>query len=64
MLHAMPNMSQHWRQRAQHARIMVAHLRGPHAKVAMMKLAVSYEMMAVRAEQRELGEKLQRDRDQ
>jgi hypothetical protein len=31
---------------------MTDYLRGPRAKVAMMALAVSYEMLAVRAEQR------------
>jgi hypothetical protein len=49
---------QHWRYRAQNARIMCDHMRGSSAKVAMMKLAVMYEMLAVRAEQRELAEKL------
>jgi len=38
-------------------------VRGPSAKVAMMSLAVSYEMLAVRAEQRELAEKLARRKD-
>jgi hypothetical protein len=52
MFHVMPNTPQHWRQRAEHARIMTDYLRGPRAKVAMMALAVSYEMLAVRAEQR------------
>ena len=42
---------------------MTAHVRGPRAKVAMMSLAVTYEKLAVREEQRELGEKLARYRD-
>lgn len=42
---------------------MTGRMRGPRAKVAMMKLAVSYEMIAVRAEQRELAEKLARYKD-
>jgi hypothetical protein len=56
----MPNTSQRWRQRAEQARIMIDRMRGPRAKVAMMILAVNYEMLAVRAEQRELAEKLAR----
>lgn len=63
MFHVMSNTSQHWRQRAKQARIMTGRMRGPRAKVAMMKLAVSYEMIAVRAEQRELAEKLARYKD-
>ena len=61
--HVMPNTSQHWRQRAQQARIRADHVRGPSAKVAMMSLAVSYEMLAVRAAMRELAEKLARYKD-
>ena len=59
----MLNASQRWRKHARHARIMTDRVRGPSAKVAMMKLAVSYEMIAVRAEQRELAEKLARYKD-
>ena len=59
----MPQASQRWRKHARHARIMTDRVRGPSAKVAMMKLAVSYEMIAVRAEQRELAEKLARYKD-
>jgi hypothetical protein len=59
----MPNTSQTWRQCAEKARIMTDHVRGPRAKVAMMVLAVNYEMLAVRAEQRELAEKLARYKD-
>jgi len=59
----MPNTSQHWRKRAEQARIKTDHMRGPRAKVAMMILAVNYEMIAVRAEQRELAEKLARYKD-
>lgn len=55
--------SLHWRQRAQHARTMTVRLRGSRAKVAMMVLAMEYEMLAVRAEQREATEKLARYRD-
>ena len=63
MLAVMPSTSQHWRQRAERAWIMTAHMRGAHAKVEMMALAMSYEMLAVRAAQRELAEKLTRNRD-
>jgi hypothetical protein len=63
MLQAMLHTSQHWRQRADHARIMTDHLRGPRAKVAMMSLAVSYEMLAVRAQMREIAKKLARHQD-
>ena len=42
---------------------MTDRMRGPRAKVAMMVLAANYEMLAVRAEQRELGEKLARYKD-
>ena len=59
----MPSMSQHWRQRAEHARIITDHVRGQRAKVSMMGLAVTYEMLAVRAQMRELAEKLARYRD-
>lgn len=55
--------SQCWRQRAQHARTMTDRLRGARAKVAMMILAMEYEMLAVRAQQRELAQKLARHRD-
>lgn len=43
--------------------MMTDRMRGPRAKVAMMILAVNYEMIAVRAEQRELAEKLARYKD-
>ena len=33
-------------------------MRGAHAKVAMMLLAMSYEMLAVRTDQREVVKKL------
>lgn len=56
--------SKHWRRLAEHARIMTDHVRGPGAKVAMMSLAVSYEMLAVRIATRELAAKLARYRDQ
>ena len=42
---------------------MTDRMRGPRAKVAMMGLAVKYEMLAMRAEQRELAEKLARYKD-
>lgn len=42
---------------------MTDHMRGPRAKVSMMALAVNYEMLAVRAEQRELAEKVARRKD-
>ncbi len=42
---------------------MTDHMRGPRAKVAMMVLAVNYEMLAVRARQRELRERPARDKD-
>ena len=58
MFHFMPSTSQHWRQHAEHARVMAVQLRGPRAKVAMMNLAVSYEMLAVRAQMRELAGKI------
>ncbi len=63
IFHVMPNTSQHWHQRADEARIMTDRMRGPRAKVAMMILAVNYEMLAMRAEQRELAEKLARYKD-
>ena len=63
ILYVMPNTSQHWRQRANHARIMTDHLRGPRTKVAMMALAVSYEMLAVRAQMREIAKKQARHQD-
>ena len=55
--------SRHWRHRAQQARSMTDHVRSAGAKVAMMKLAVNYEMLAVRAEQRELARKPSRQKD-
>jgi hypothetical protein len=42
---------------------MTDRMRGPRAKIAMMKMAVQYEMLAVRARQRELAAKLARYRD-
>ena len=42
---------------------MAYHMRGPHAKVAMMSVAVAYERLALQAEQRELAEKLERHKD-
>ncbi len=63
MLPAMPPTSRHWRQRADRAWTMTDHMRGPRAKVAMMVLAVNYEMLAVRARQRELRERPARDKD-
>jgi hypothetical protein len=42
---------------------MTDRMRGPRAKVAMMTLAVKYEMLAVRTEQRELAAKLARYKD-
>ncbi len=42
---------------------MAYHMPGPRAKVAMMDLAVSYEMLATRAAMRELAEKLARHKD-
>ena len=42
---------------------MTDRLRGVRAKVAMMILAMEYEMLAVRAEQRELAQKPARHRD-
>jgi hypothetical protein len=63
IFYVMLSTSQRWRQRAKHARIMTDQLRGQSAKVAMMILAVEYEMLAVRAEQREVAEKLARYKD-
>ncbi len=63
MSHHMAYSSEHWRLRAAYARFLVYHLPGPHAKVAMMDLAVSYEMLAVQAQQRELAAKLARYKD-
>jgi hypothetical protein len=63
IFHVMSNASQRWRQCAEQARVMTDHMRGPRAKVAMMILAMNYEMLAVRAEQRELAEKLARYKD-
>ncbi len=42
---------------------MTDRMRGSRAKVAMMNLAVSYEMLAVRAEMRELAEKPTKHQD-
>ena len=42
---------------------MTDRMRGPRAKVAMMILAVNYEMLAVRAQMRELAEKLSKQQD-
>jgi hypothetical protein len=42
---------------------MTDHVRGPSAKVGMMSLVVSYEMLAVRAQMRELAEKLSKHQD-
>ena len=50
--------SQHWRRRAQQARASTNRMRGAHAKVAMMLLAMNYEMLAVRTDQREVVKKL------
>ena len=41
---------------------MTDQLRGSRAKVAIMILAMEYEMLAVRAEQRELAQKPARQR--
>jgi hypothetical protein len=51
------------RQRAEQARITTDRVCGSRAKVAMMVLAVKYEMLAVQAEMRELGDKLARHQD-
>ncbi len=50
--------SEHWRRRAEQARARTDRVRGAQAKVAMMLLAMNYEMFAVRTEQRELAVKL------
>ena len=64
MFNVMPNTSQHWRRRAEHAWVMTDLLRGPSAKLAMIKLAMTYETLGVRTAQREIAEKLARDADQ
>ncbi len=59
----MASTSGRWRQRAERAWVTSERVPGPRAKVAMMRLAMTYEMLGVRAAQREIAEKLARDEE-
>jgi hypothetical protein len=54
---AMPllmNDPEHWKLRAQEARLAAKHLDDPEAKAAMLKVAEEYDRVAIRASQRVL----------
>ncbi len=51
----MPSLSDdpaHWRSRAANARAMADQMRNPEARRTMLEIAVSYDLLAERAEQR------------
>jgi hypothetical protein len=49
------NDPQHWRARAEEARILANQMKDSEAKVAMLRIAEDYEHLAQRAEDRALG---------
>jgi hypothetical protein len=49
------NEPQHWRDRAEEARVLANHMDDSEAKVAMLRIAEEYEHLARRAEDRALG---------
>jgi hypothetical protein len=49
------NEPQHWRTRAEEARVLANHMDDSEAKVAMLRIAQEYEHLARRAEDRALG---------
>jgi hypothetical protein len=49
------NEPQHWRDRAEEARVLANHLDDSEAKVAMLRIAEEYQHLARRAEDRALG---------
>jgi hypothetical protein len=54
---AMPllmNNPEHWKLRAEEARLAAKHLDDPEAKAAMLKVAEEYDRVAIRASQRVL----------
>jgi hypothetical protein len=48
------NNPEHWRLRAEEARLAAKHLDDPEAKAAMLKVAEEYDRVAIRASQRVL----------
>ena len=49
------NEPDHWRARAEEARILANQMNDAEAKVAMLRIAEEYERLAQRAEARALG---------
>jgi hypothetical protein len=47
------NDSRHWRDRAEEARAIAQHLRGPITKQTMLEIAHGYDRLAQRAEERQ-----------
>ena len=48
------NNPEHWKLRAEEARLAAKHLDDPEAKAAMLKVAEEYDRVAIRASQRVL----------